>query len=40
MKPVGAQPEPSNFDHRVRRVGNAKLAKLRVRGQELRFDPL
>ena len=40
MRTVTPQPEPQEFDQRVRKPGNAGLARLRVNGQKLRFNPL
>ena len=40
MRTVTRQPEPADFDRRVRKPGNAGLARLRKEGQKLQFNPL
>lgn len=40
MRAVTPQPEPDDFDHRVREPGNAGLARRRRNGQRLWFNPL
>lgn len=39
MRPVPPQPEPDDFDHRVRQPGNALVAKRKVSGRSLRLTP-
>ena len=39
MRPVAPQPEPVEFDDRVRKPGNAHVLKQKASGRRLRFEP-